>query len=718
VRSDESFARLVDAELRRAAADAPLHDALNGEGELAARASWSLARIGGPQARAALGDWLTGQVDDERVPRLAAALALLEPVPGDPVWTHIEDGLWRRYAVTEDAEAGEALLFAIARVGGAPSIDRFAVELAPRISGPEPGARLSRRVAALEALGVLCARGIPVNASARDALAQSLDATRGEEVSAAAYALGRCARVSSETLAVAEERKVLVARLTRSMGTDAEFDRLAWIALRALGDLPDPLPTDVLSTEPPPWSTEVEAVRAFAQTAAGRTALLERVLALGPEAFAGPRTHVMRVALQSLRPHVGRKMLTGAAKVEQLVSAVDEAQGRAKDRERKAIALLRCEARTLAAISSGDLAEIERCRDADAGIEATSAYEVEALLHMSDTAMERRARVDALLSRAASPRSEVSAPALAALAEISDPRAVEALGAALGRDDPGVVAAAAGALAARSVDAGKRQHDVVPALRRTVNELKNGDAVEARLMAIEALGVLANTPKAGVDPESKRKPEKIEAPWLESVILPLARDPSIAIRAAARKALRERPELLRRFDETGPVAGRDAFAGELEARLRAWADQPVDGLRVSTEAGAFVVDLRGYDVPMNHASLVGLAREGYYEGVKIHRVEPGFVIQGGDPRGDGYGGPGYLVPCERSNHRYERGSVGIALAGKDTGGSQWFVVQTPQPHLDGRYTQIGTVIEGMEVIDAVLPGDQILSIEPISNLPS
>ena len=90
---------------------------------------------------------------------------------------------------------------------------------------------------------------------------------------------------------------------------------------------------------------------------------------------------------------------------------------------------------------------------------------------------------------------------------------------------------------------------------------------------------------------------------------------------------------------------------------------------------------------------------------------PGFVVQGGDPRGDGYGGSRYLVPCEWSNLRYERGTVGIALAGKDTGGSQLFIAHEAPRHLDARYTVIGRVIEGMEVVDLLLPGDRIESVE-------
>jgi cyclophilin family peptidyl-prolyl cis-trans isomerase len=89
---------------------------------------------------------------------------------------------------------------------------------------------------------------------------------------------------------------------------------------------------------------------------------------------------------------------------------------------------------------------------------------------------------------------------------------------------------------------------------------------------------------------------------------------------------------------------------------------------------------------------------------------PNFVVQGGDPRGDGNGGPGYQIRCEINEEPFGRGAVGMALSGKDTGGSQWFVTHSPQPHLDGGYTVFGRVVSGMEVIDRIARGDRIRSV--------
>jgi cyclophilin family peptidyl-prolyl cis-trans isomerase/HEAT repeat protein len=131
---------------------------------------------------------------------------------------------------------------------------------------------------------------------------------------------------------------------------------------------------------------------------------------------------------------------------------------------------------------------------------------------------------------------------------------------------------------------------------------------------------------------------------------------------------------------------------------------------VLTDKGAFTIELFPEDAPLTVDNFVGLARRSYFNGVAFHRVVPNFVVQGGDPRGDGNGGPGYQIRCEINMMPYGRGAVGMALSGKDTGGSQWFVTHSPQPHLDGGYTVFGRVVEGMDVIDRIGRGDLIRSV--------
>ena len=126
-----------------------------------------------------------------------------------------------------------------------------------------------------------------------------------------------------------------------------------------------------------------------------------------------------------------------------------------------------------------------------------------------------------------------------------------------------------------------------------------------------------------------------------------------------------------------------------------------------TSKGAFTIEFLPEEAPLTVDNFVQLARRGYFNGQVVPRVVPNFVIQTGDPRGDQNGGPGYQIRCEINETPYERGAVGMALSGKDTGGSQWFVTHSPQPHLDGGYTVFGRVIRGMEVVDSIARGDTI-----------
>ncbi len=132
--------------------------------------------------------------------------------------------------------------------------------------------------------------------------------------------------------------------------------------------------------------------------------------------------------------------------------------------------------------------------------------------------------------------------------------------------------------------------------------------------------------------------------------------------------------------------------------------------RVVTSRGTFEIRLLPEDAPLTVDNFVQLAKRGYFNGISFHRVVPNFVIQGGDPRGDGNGGPGYSIRCEINEAPYDRGAVGMALSGKDTGGSQWFVTHSPQPHLDGGYTVFGNVINGMDVVDKIVRGDLVNTI--------
>ncbi len=143
-----------------------------------------------------------------------------------------------------------------------------------------------------------------------------------------------------------------------------------------------------------------------------------------------------------------------------------------------------------------------------------------------------------------------------------------------------------------------------------------------------------------------------------------------------------------------------------------------------TDKGEIVAELFDKDAPGTVANFAGLAKgekefvdpktkqkvkRPFYDGLTFHRVVPNFVIQGGDPKGDGTGGPGYTIPCEVDDNprKHERGSLSMAHRGRDTGGSQFFICHSPQPHLDGRHTVFGKVVQGIEVVDAIEQGDRM-----------
>jgi cyclophilin family peptidyl-prolyl cis-trans isomerase/HEAT repeat protein len=131
---------------------------------------------------------------------------------------------------------------------------------------------------------------------------------------------------------------------------------------------------------------------------------------------------------------------------------------------------------------------------------------------------------------------------------------------------------------------------------------------------------------------------------------------------------------------------------------------------IDTDKGTVELELAILDAPLTVANFMSLARKGFFNGISIHRVVPDFVVQDGDPRGDGEGGPGYTIRDEINQRPYLRGTLGMALDWQDTGGSQFFITHSPQPHLDGRYTVFGEVVNGMEVVDRLVPGDAIRTV--------
>ena len=141
--------------------------------------------------------------------------------------------------------------------------------------------------------------------------------------------------------------------------------------------------------------------------------------------------------------------------------------------------------------------------------------------------------------------------------------------------------------------------------------------------------------------------------------------------------------------------------------------------KMSTEKGDMTIEFYEKDAPKTVANFVKLSKEGYYDGLTFHRVIPDFVVQGGCPNGTGAGGPGYSIDCELDgeNQYHDRGVLSMAHAGRNTGGSQFFVCHSRNntAHLDRNHTCFGKVVEGVDAIDAIVAGDKINSIDKIED---
>ncbi|NJM98567.1 MAG: peptidylprolyl isomerase [Phormidesmis sp. RL_2_1] len=130
---------------------------------------------------------------------------------------------------------------------------------------------------------------------------------------------------------------------------------------------------------------------------------------------------------------------------------------------------------------------------------------------------------------------------------------------------------------------------------------------------------------------------------------------------------------------------------------------------METSKGTINLNLFDQDAPNTVANFVKLSKDGFYDDLSFHRVIPNFMVQGGCPLGTGTGGPGYKINCEINPNKHEAGTLSMAHAGKNTGGSQFFICHEAQPHLDGIHTVFGKT-EDMDVVNAIQKGDKIVSV--------
>lgn len=184
------------------------------------------------------------------------------------------------------------------------------------------------------------------------------------------------------------------------------------------------------------------------------------------------------------------------------------------------------------------------------------------------------------------------------------------------------------------------------------------------------------------------------------------------VRALGQRLLAPRDTATRASRRTTPDSLVARPLVEYERLVRQWgavgSRQPV--AVIETDYGVVTLQLFGREAPLIVEAFVRLAKEGYYRNTVFHRVVPNFVVQDGDARGDGTGGPGFSLRESFSRQRHERGCLGLATSGPDTGGSQYYLCHSSQPHLDGAYTVFGTVLSGFDVMDRIVQGDRMVRI--------
>lgn len=259
----------------------------------------------------------------------------------------------------------------------------------------------------------------------------------------------------------------------------------------------------------------------------------------------------------------------------------------------------------------------------------------------------------------------------------------------LASPDLGVRTAAIGLLAREKNPAWVREFTA--AYRRAEADPEN----DARLAAVAALADIA-----GLSPAARAD---VEAQFLAAV----PRSTDYIVRRAV--AQRFGDAVARRYwGAVFPVeTGRSVEEYRDIARRYILGQARPGAVTIETERGNIVLQLFAYEAPLTVENFLRLADRRYFDGGRWHRVVPNFVIQDGDPRGDGSGGPGTVIRDEINRRRYDRGALGMALSGPDTGGSQYFITHSPQPHLDGGYTVFGHVVSGFDVLDLIVQGDRI-----------
>lgn len=661
-------AELILAADRRTLSDAILSGLQSSDAAVRSESMLALARLHTPEAVDRL---LLGLRDTDPNVRSAAALglgALEEEAP-----QLAADALLAAIAAEPERELRAQMTRDLGRLRREEGIPAIAEALR---SDDE-----AEQAAGCAAAGEMGLAGRDVPPEIRSRLAALIGPEQPERTRlACAYALARLPGPRSEA-----SSGEMVALTVAATDPEPEVRTFAY---RALARHPVALPVLVHGTRDDDWRVAVQAFRSLATRAGqvtGGAAVYAQALRHAHARFAeqpgpGPRLHVLSTALQAAAP------IARSGPVHDAAAAIHDAlgalpPGEPPTRER---GLAHCAAAELLDRARGWPSRIEGC-----GLEQVLPRErlARSAVILGDLEGAEEQRLARLARLARHEQPIVRQSALSALARLWDPGATDRVLAALTTDDPGVLTAALDALAtiARRAPTDARVPPPLPA-DRAVDALR---AARAALGEGELEGLVSWLDAA----------EAVSARELASEVSRLALHPSFAPRSRARA-------LLAAWGEPAPEEPVAPAPPSVEPE----AILPPDArprVRLETDRGVLVLELRPDQAPVTVARFLALVEGGFYDGLTFHRVVPGFVAQGGDPRGDGYGGPGFWLRCEDNRLPYVRGTVGMALAGRDTGGSQLFITAAAQPHLEGRYTAFGRVVEGLAHLDRLHPGDRI-----------
>lgn len=569
-----------------------------------------------------------------------------------------------RHAVEADPQVRRQLVEAVGRAGGLDAVPYLA-----RMAEQGPPVE---RGTALVGLGLVAKRS-------PDGALPGIDAARldawladpAREVRfGASYALLR-AKALTDPAALESAKRC---------ATDAD-EEVRVHCVRALARFPAAVEALSAAAGDPAWRVAAEAAKGLGEVkAAEALAVRLRAVPAQKAALEGPALHPVVVALDAALALPSTPALVEAA---QAIHAMPPpAETLAAKPAGIGASHVHCRAAALVDRATGEPKLVQKCGAPDHPDGLRTALATKVLETLPPPA---RARALAALFDGATPAGRLAIlGALSTLGEEREARTVVLR--ALGEKDPAVVGEAAGAAAAmRLVEADR---PLLEAYGRLMPQ-QEYEAVQAIFEALGRLGIQAAS----------------------AMLRQNTTHANPAIRKAAQEALKgiagPTPVAPGEAAPTGPTPLPKPLAPDLNL-----ARPPRhEAATLHTTKGSIRVRLFGADAPGTVKNFENLAGSGYYDGLTFHRVVPDFVVQGGDPRGDGWGGPGHTIRCEVNPRPYVRGTLGMALAGKDTGGSQFFITHGPQPHLDGGYTVFGQVVDGLDVVDALTVGDRILKIE-------